>query len=48
MPRKKKDMVEETGHMDPVAFIKAVKEFKPLLIFQSQNIDLWSLCFPHA
>ena len=26
MPRKKKDMVEETGHMDPVAFIKAVKD----------------------
>ena len=25
MPRKKKDMVEETGHMDPEAFIKAVK-----------------------
>ncbi len=25
MPRKKKDMVEETGHMDPVAFINAVK-----------------------
>ena len=26
MPRKKKDMVEETGQMDPVAFIKAVKD----------------------
>ena len=26
MPRRKKDMVEETGHMDPVAFIKAVKD----------------------
>ena len=26
MPRKRKDMVEETGHMDPVAFIKAVKD----------------------
>ena len=25
MPRKKKDMVEETGHMDPEAFILAVK-----------------------
>ena len=25
MPRRKKDMVEETGHMDPEAFIKAVK-----------------------
>jgi len=26
MARKKKDMVEETGHMDPEAFIKAVKD----------------------
>ena len=26
MPRRKKDMVEETGHMDPEAFIKAVKD----------------------